>query len=83
MRMSWRDLKDPAEPGDTALVGHDGWADARLGDFQAQASPKCDLLVLCGHTRGSGEVQIRENLRVLTGPADDGKPQVQRIIAVD
>lgn len=48
----------------------------------AGSHPKCDLLVLCGQTHGGGEVQVLENLRVLTGPAEYGKPEIQRIIDV-
>ncbi len=46
----------------------------------AGAYPHCDLLVLCGHTHGGGEVRVLENLRVLTGPAEYGKPEIQQII---
>ncbi len=48
----------------------------------AQAHSTCQYLVLCGHTHGGGEVQVLENLRVVTGPADYGKPEIQRIIDV-
>jgi len=48
----------------------------------AGAYPQCDLLVLCGHTHGGGEVQVLENLRVVTGPEEYGKPEIQRIIDV-
>jgi Icc-related predicted phosphoesterase len=37
------------------------------------------LTVLCGHTHGGGQVQILDNLRVLTGAAEYGKPAVQQI----
>jgi len=43
----------------------------------ARSRPKCQILVLCGHTHGGGEVQVAENLRVMTGPAEYGKPEVQ------
>ena len=46
----------------------------------AQSHPGCQILVLCGHTHGGGEVQVLENLRVVTGPADYGKPKIQRIV---
>jgi len=46
----------------------------------ARSHPKCQILVLCGHTHGGGEVQVLENLRVLTGPAENGKPRIQPII---
>jgi len=45
--------------------------------------PDREILVLCGHTHGGGEVQVRENLRVLTGPAEYGKPQVNRVFEFD
>jgi predicted MPP superfamily phosphohydrolase len=48
----------------------------------AQLHPKCQILVLCGHTHDGGEVQVVENLRVVTGPAEYGKPQIQQIIEV-
>jgi hypothetical protein len=47
-----------------------------------QAHPKSNLLVLCGHTHGGGEVQVADNLRVLTGEAEYGKPAIQRVLDV-
>ncbi len=44
--------------------------------------PDCDLLVLCGHTHGSGEIQISSNLHVLTGEAKYRFPAVQRVLDV-
>jgi 3',5'-cyclic-AMP phosphodiesterase len=41
------------------------------------------MLVLCGHTHGSGETQILPNLRVKTGGAIYGKPELQDILIVD
>ncbi|MCD4686721.1 MAG: metallophosphoesterase [Anaerolineae bacterium] len=38
-----------------------------------------ECLVLCGHSHGAGEVQVRENLRVLTGGAEYEQPTVQRV----
>jgi 3',5'-cyclic-AMP phosphodiesterase len=49
----------------------------------ARAHSKCQILVLCGHTHGGGEVQVLENLRVLTGQAEYGKPEIQRVIDVE
>jgi hypothetical protein len=46
----------------------------------ADAYPKGELLVLCGHTHGAGEVQMRPNLRVITGGAVYGHPAVQQFI---
>ncbi len=48
----------------------------------ARLHPGCQMLVLCGHTHGGGEIQVLENLRVLTGPAEYGKPEIERVIAV-
>ncbi len=56
-----------------------------VGDLLLEAArsfPDCQLLVLCGHTHGGGEVQVRENLRVLTGPAEYGKPKIERVLSV-
>jgi hypothetical protein len=41
------------------------------------------LLVLCGHTHGSGEVQILDNLFVMTGGARYGEPAIQHVLNVD
>ncbi|MCA0456437.1 MAG: metallophosphoesterase [Chloroflexi bacterium] len=41
--------------------------------------PDRQLTVLCGHSHGQGSVQVRDNLRVLTGGAEYGKPQVQQV----
>lgn len=46
----------------------------------AQANPSCRITVLCGHTHGGGEVQMLENLRVLTGPAMYREPVVQQVL---
>jgi hypothetical protein len=46
------------------------------------ANPQSRLLVLCGHTHGSGEVRIADNLHVLTGAAEYGNPQIQRIFDI-
>lgn len=49
----------------------------------ANSHPACQLLVLCGHTHGGGEVQVLDNLRVVTGTAEYGKPEIQWIIEVE
>lgn len=41
--------------------------------------PHHQLTVLCGHSHGQGRVQIRDNLLVLTGGADYGKPHIQQV----
>ena len=56
-----------------------------VGDVLLEAArsfPDCQVLVLCGHTHGGGEVQVLDNLRVLTGPAEYGKPKVERVLSV-
>jgi 3',5'-cyclic AMP phosphodiesterase CpdA len=56
-----------------------------VGDVLVDAAPKhpaCQFLVLCGHTHDGSEVQVLENLRVLTGPAEYGKPVIQQVIDV-
>ena len=42
--------------------------------------PQKRLTVLCGHTHSSGVANIRENLTVLTGQAEYGKPEIQRVL---
>jgi 3',5'-cyclic AMP phosphodiesterase CpdA len=44
----------------------------------AKSHPMSQMLVLCGHTHSGGEIQVLENLGVMTGPAEYGKPQIQR-----
>jgi predicted MPP superfamily phosphohydrolase len=48
-----------------------------------QAHPQSNLLVLCGHTHGGGEIKVLDNLRVLTGEAEYGKLRINRILPVD
>ncbi|MCK4856496.1 MAG: metallophosphoesterase [candidate division Zixibacteria bacterium] len=43
-------------------------------------NPTKSLTVLCGHTHGGGEAQIRHNLKVLTGEATYGQPVIQRVL---
>lgn len=44
----------------------------------AQSHPRSELLVLCGHTHGQGQARILDNLHVLTGGAEYGRPALQR-----
>lgn len=46
------------------------------------AHPDHELIVLCGHTHGAGQAHILPNLRVLTGGAVYGSPQVQLIFEI-
>lgn len=45
--------------------------------------PDRHLTVLCGHTHGRGDVQILDNLRVLTGSAEYGRVEIQQIFEVN
>jgi Icc-related predicted phosphoesterase len=57
-----------------------------VGDVMRQAMTlhqQSQLLVLCGHTHSGGEVQVADNLRVLTGEAEYGKPGINRILDVE
>jgi predicted MPP superfamily phosphohydrolase len=49
----------------------------------ANARRECQFLVLCGHTHSGGEVQMMKRLRVLTGPAEYGKPQILDILEIE
>jgi predicted MPP superfamily phosphohydrolase len=44
--------------------------------------PHSELLVLCGHTHGGGQADPADNVRVLTGGAEYGKPEIQQVIQV-
>ena len=46
------------------------------------AHPECEMTVLCGHTHSPGEAQVLPNLRVLTGGAEYGRPEVQRLLDI-
>jgi predicted MPP superfamily phosphohydrolase len=48
-----------------------------------QTRPDCELLVLCGHTHGGSDVEILENLRVITGAARYRHPAVQQVLEVE
>ena len=48
-----------------------------------RAHPKSNLLVLCGHTHGGGEIKVLDNLRVLTGEAEYGRLRITGILAVE
>jgi predicted phosphodiesterase len=61
-----------------ALIGHDGWADGRLGDFDCSTVMLQKLTVLCGHTHGAGVAQILPNLVVKTGGATYADPSSRR-----
>lgn len=45
-----------------------------------QENPESHLTVLCGHTHSSSKFQALDNLEVLTGKAEYGKPKIQKVI---
>ena len=45
-----------------------------------QAHRQSKLTVLCGHTRGGGEIQVLDNLRVLTVEGRYRQPPLDRIL---
>ena len=49
---------------------------------EVAARPDRQLTVLCGHTHGAGAADILPNLRVITGGAEYGRPQVQEPIVI-
>ena len=53
-----------------------------IGDCMLEAMrqrPDRELLVLCGHTHDSGQTQVSDNLRVLTGRARYCEPAIEEI----
>jgi predicted phosphodiesterase len=50
--------------------------------FLESLSEAADAVVISGHTHGGGEAQILDNLQVLPGEAEYGRPEIQRIIDV-
>lgn len=42
--------------------------------------PDREMLVLCGHTHGSGALEVLPNLRVITGGATYREPKLQKVI---
>jgi predicted phosphohydrolase len=49
----------------------------------AAAHPECALTALCGHTHSPGEAVILPNLRVLTGGAEYGRPEITRVLDIE
>jgi len=67
-------------------ISDDNWAPhftcQAVGDVLLEimpAWPERQLLVLCGHTHGEGEHRPLENVRILTGGAAYGAPQLQQV----
>jgi 3',5'-cyclic-AMP phosphodiesterase len=56
-----------------------------VGEVLAEAMaahPPSEMTALCGHTHSPGEAIILPNLRVLTGGAEYGRPEIQRVLTV-
>lgn len=56
-----------------------GWTLRRF----CQRYPEQRVLVLCGHTHGSGMSRIAHNLSVWTGAAVEGRPRMNAILELD
>ena len=57
-----------------------------VGDAIAEVMaehPEQQLLVMCGHTHGSGETLVLPNLVVKTGAAEYGAPAIQEVFTID
>ena len=52
-----------------------------LKDIMGQ-HPTAEMTVLCGHTHGFAECQILPNLKVVTGIAEYGSPQIQKFVKI-
>ncbi len=48
-----------------------------------RAHPEQQAVVLCGHTHSGGQTQPLPNLRVLTGPAEYGRPRIHGVFQLD
>ncbi len=48
-----------------------------------EAHSQANLLVLCGHTHSGGELQVSDNLRVLTGEARYKNPVIQQVLEIE
>ncbi|HSA30508.1 MAG TPA: metallophosphoesterase [Candidatus Omnitrophota bacterium] len=44
--------------------------------------PMIEMTVLCGHTHSFGQCEVLPNLKVVTGRAEYGVPQIQRILDI-
>ena len=68
-------------------ISNDDWlphfTSRAVGDVlrrAALAHPDRKIRVLCGHTHGAGTAEILPNLKVVTGGAEYGEPEVQGVI---
>lgn len=67
-------------------ISNDDWlpfftcdAVGKVLERTAKQNPARDFLVLCGHTHGAGTLEVSNNLRVYTGGAEYGAPEVQLV----
>jgi Icc-related predicted phosphoesterase len=67
-------------------ISDDEWAPhftcKAVGDVLLEVMPDYpdhSLMVLCGHTHGRGETHPLPNLRILTGAAQYGNPDIEQI----
>ena len=72
--------------GTKARISDDQWAPhftcRAVGDAILEIMPDYpdrQLTVLCGHTHGAGETRPLDNVLILTGGAEYGRPVVQRV----
>lgn len=70
-------------------VSNDDWlpffACQAVGDVLREAMqkrPDRQMTVYCGHTHNEGTVQILRNLKVITGAAEYGKPQINEVLTI-
>jgi len=57
-----------------------------VGDALRRVMDSCQqsrLLVLCGHTHWKGQVEITDNITVLTGEAEYGQPVIQQVLDIE
>jgi hypothetical protein len=71
-------------------ISDDDWlphfSNREAGDRMARVMrqhPDRRLTVLCGHTHGAGEAKIAENLTVITGGAQYGRPVLQSVLELE
>jgi predicted phosphohydrolase len=71
-------------------VSDDNWSPhftcVAMGEAICEAArcyPQRQITVLCGHTHGAGEARIGDNIHVLTGGAEYGRPEIQRVLELE
>lgn len=77
----WYDGQTPADDDD--YLPH--FACKAVGDVlldMADRHPEKQIVVVCGHTHGWGETQMRPNLQVITEGATYGQPMIARLFDI-